>query len=144
MLHCPKSNSNFRDITWNVMEDLILQEIFRVLSRFPVTFHVTSRKIDFLWDSVVSTCSWQLFVLSSFFNVFISEVLFVYTVCCIYFSGLYIFYLFFDYIVFMCVFVLIWSFHFGVYLECLFCFYIKAIDCFDITVIVTCPGHVSL
>ena len=32
---CPKSNPNFRDITWNVGENMILQEIFRVVTRFP-------------------------------------------------------------------------------------------------------------
>ena len=36
-IHCPKSNTNFRDITWNwnVEENEILHEIFRVISRFP-------------------------------------------------------------------------------------------------------------
>ena len=34
-IHCPKSNPNFRDITWNVEENEILHEIFRVVSRFP-------------------------------------------------------------------------------------------------------------
>ena len=35
ILHCPKSNPKFRDITWNVVENRILHEIFRVVSRFP-------------------------------------------------------------------------------------------------------------
>ena len=34
-IHCPKSNPKFRDITWNVEENEIQHEIFRVLSRFP-------------------------------------------------------------------------------------------------------------
>ena len=34
-IHCPKSNPYFRDITWNVVENMILHEIFRVVSRFP-------------------------------------------------------------------------------------------------------------
>ena len=34
ILHCPKSNPNFRDITWNVEENEILHEIFRIVSRF--------------------------------------------------------------------------------------------------------------
>ena len=51
-VHCPKSNKNFRDITGNVVEIMILHEIFRVVTRFPPTFHVVSWKIDFLWDSV--------------------------------------------------------------------------------------------
>ena len=33
--HCPKSSPNFRDISWNVVENMILHEIFRVVSRFP-------------------------------------------------------------------------------------------------------------
>ena len=47
--HCPKSNPNFRDIT--VEENKIQHEIFRVVSRFPATFYVLSRKIDYLSDS---------------------------------------------------------------------------------------------
>ena len=35
MLPCPESNSNVRDITFNLVEVLILHEIFRVVSRFP-------------------------------------------------------------------------------------------------------------
>ena len=34
-VHCPKSNPNFRCITWNIEENEVLQEIFLVLSRFP-------------------------------------------------------------------------------------------------------------
>ena len=34
LLHCPKSNPNFRDITWNVKENEVRHEIFRVLSCF--------------------------------------------------------------------------------------------------------------
>ena len=34
-IHCPKSNPNFRDKTWNVVENMVLHEIFRVVSRFP-------------------------------------------------------------------------------------------------------------
>ena len=34
-LPCWKSNPNFRDITWNVEENLLLQELFHVVSRFP-------------------------------------------------------------------------------------------------------------
>ena len=30
-----KSNPNFRDIRWNVVENMILHEIFHVVSRFP-------------------------------------------------------------------------------------------------------------
>ena len=33
--HCPKSNQHFLDISGNVEESLILQDIFRVVSRFP-------------------------------------------------------------------------------------------------------------
>ena len=33
--HCPKCKQTFRDITWNVVENMILHEIFRVVSRFP-------------------------------------------------------------------------------------------------------------
>ena len=35
VVHCPKSKTNFRDITRNVEENEILHEIFRVVSRFP-------------------------------------------------------------------------------------------------------------
>ena len=31
---------------------MILHAIFRIVSHFPSTFHVISRKVDFLWDSV--------------------------------------------------------------------------------------------
>ena len=61
-IHCLKSNPNFRDITWNVVDNMILHELFRVVSRFPATFHVISRKKDFLWDGVspVNFCKiWQ-------------------------------------------------------------------------------------
>ena len=34
-MHCKKGNPNFRDITWNVDENLTLHEIFRIVSRFP-------------------------------------------------------------------------------------------------------------
>ena len=34
-LHCPKSNPHFRHITWNVVENMTLHELFRVVSRFP-------------------------------------------------------------------------------------------------------------
>ena len=40
---------SFRDITWNVKESMIIHEIFRVLSSFPATFHVISRRVNFLW-----------------------------------------------------------------------------------------------
>ena len=33
--NCYKSNPNFHDITWNEVENIILHEIFRVVSRFP-------------------------------------------------------------------------------------------------------------
>ena len=53
-IYCKKSNPNFRDIIWNVEENLILHEIFRVVSRFPLcTFHVILRKVDYLWDCVL-------------------------------------------------------------------------------------------
>ena len=34
-LHCPKGNQNFRDITWKLVENIILHELFRVVSGFP-------------------------------------------------------------------------------------------------------------
>ena len=34
--HCPKSNKNFRYIARNVEENMVLHEIFRVVSRFPI------------------------------------------------------------------------------------------------------------
>ena len=34
-MHCPKSNPNFHDITWNLAENMIPHELFRVVSRFP-------------------------------------------------------------------------------------------------------------
>ena len=36
-MHGPKSNPNFRVITRNVVENMILHEIFRVVSFFPAT-----------------------------------------------------------------------------------------------------------
>ena len=39
----------------SIVENQILHEIFNVVSRFPGSFHVISRKLDFLWDSVVCT-----------------------------------------------------------------------------------------
>ena len=50
-VHCPKSNPNLRDITQNVEENEILHEIFRAIFRFPTTFRVKYRKINYLWDS---------------------------------------------------------------------------------------------
>ena len=55
-IHCPKSNPNFRDITWNAVENMTLYKNPRSMCHvFPVTFHVISRKIDFLRDSVHCT-----------------------------------------------------------------------------------------
>ena len=34
-LRCPESNQNVCDIAWNVVENMILQEFFRVVSCFP-------------------------------------------------------------------------------------------------------------
>ena len=34
-IYCPKSNPNFRDISLNVVENMILHEIFHVVSNFP-------------------------------------------------------------------------------------------------------------
>ena len=46
--HCPKSNQNFRDITWSIVENIILHEIFHLVSRFPrATFHVNRGKLIF-------------------------------------------------------------------------------------------------
>ena len=39
LVHCPKSNPNFHDITWNVVENMILHELFRVVSRCPRYIH---------------------------------------------------------------------------------------------------------
>ena len=57
-IHCPKSNPNFRDITWNLVENMILHEISHV---FPATFHVTyvySGKSISFWDSVLQASVW--------------------------------------------------------------------------------------
>ena len=98
-IHCPRSNPNFREITWNVVENMTLHEIFHVVSRFlrysyiscyicyimlytrsgenvilhgmfhevryhvSPTFHVISRKIDFLWDSVLQSWSGKAWIL---------------------------------------------------------------------------------
>ena len=56
-MHGPKSNPTFRVITRNVVENMILHEIFRVVSFFPATFHVISRKISFLRDSAKTALS---------------------------------------------------------------------------------------
>ena len=56
-----EKSSNFRDLTRNVAENMILLEIFRVVSRFPaMVFHVISRKIDFLWDSEGGKKQWTI------------------------------------------------------------------------------------
>ena len=50
-MHCPKSHPNFHDITWNVVENMILLEKFRVNHVLPATVHVISRKNWFsLWQ----------------------------------------------------------------------------------------------
>ena len=35
-MHCPKSNPNFRDITGSEVENMVLHELFRLVSRFPL------------------------------------------------------------------------------------------------------------
>ena len=35
-MHCPKSNPNFRDITGSEVENMVLYELFRLVSRFPL------------------------------------------------------------------------------------------------------------
>ena len=47
VLRCPKSNPNFRDKSWNVEENEILHEIFRVASRFRRYFscHIAENRI---------------------------------------------------------------------------------------------------
>ena len=63
-LHCRKSNSNFRYNIKCIVENMILHEIFRVVSRFPrYTFYVILRKIDFLWDSVSLELTTRIFSL---------------------------------------------------------------------------------
>ena len=45
---------NVCDVTWNVEENKIQHEIFRTVYHvFLATFHVKTRKLDYLWDSVV-------------------------------------------------------------------------------------------
>ena len=51
-MQCQKINPNFRVLTCNVEENEKLHKIFRVVLRFSATFHVISRKIYYLWDSV--------------------------------------------------------------------------------------------
>ena len=64
VVHCPTNNPNFRDITWNVEENETLHGILRVVSSFPhYTFRIISRKIDFLWDSVVYS-NWCFLLIS--------------------------------------------------------------------------------
>ena len=58
-LQCPKSNLNFLKITRNLEENEILHEIYIaytycIVSRFPVTFCVISRKFDYLWPGTVN------------------------------------------------------------------------------------------
>ena len=47
-----EKQSKFPRYNMKCRENLILHEIFRVVSRFPATFHVISQKVDYLWDSV--------------------------------------------------------------------------------------------
>ena len=45
--HCPKSNTNFRDIMQKVQENEMLQEIFCVVSRFPhyVSYYISENRL---------------------------------------------------------------------------------------------------
>ena len=58
-VHCPKSISAFRDILWNVVENMILHEIFRVVPRFPHYISCYKAENHFLWDSVY-TQQWTM------------------------------------------------------------------------------------
>ena len=68
-MHCPKSNPNFRDIRWSVVENIILQEIFRIVSRFPcyISCYI-AEKSYFLWDSV----EWKSYIvgISVIYSIF--------------------------------------------------------------------------
>ena len=53
-MHCPKSNTNFRDITRNVEENTGYYTIYSAQYLvFLATFRVISQKIDYFWDSVL-------------------------------------------------------------------------------------------
>ena len=54
-VHCPKSNPSFRDITWNVVENMELHEIFRIVSRFPcyISCYITEKRL--LWGQCTCT-----------------------------------------------------------------------------------------
>ena len=81
-LHCPKSNPNFRDISWNVVENMILHEIFRVVSRFPlyISCYIAENRLLYLCDSVDPDpkIQWQFLV---FKLLLIKNVLLFYIKC---------------------------------------------------------------
>ena len=49
LIHCPKSNQNFRDITRNVEENEMLHEIVRILSSFPryILCYISENRLRF-------------------------------------------------------------------------------------------------
>ena len=59
LLHCPKSNPNFRDIAWNVEENQILHEIFRVVSRFPryISCYIAENRLPL--GQCIPYCCWE-------------------------------------------------------------------------------------
>ena len=61
VLHCQKNIPHFRDITGNVVENMILHEIFRVVSRFPryISFYIAENRFR-LGQCIVQ--SWALCV----------------------------------------------------------------------------------
>ena len=58
VLHCPKSNQNFREITWNVEEKEILHEIFRAVSRFPrsISCYIAENQLHLGQGTPLSKC----------------------------------------------------------------------------------------
>ena len=51
LLPCKEKQSKFPPYNMKCRGKPQTHDLFRVVSRFPATFHVTSRKVDFLWDS---------------------------------------------------------------------------------------------
>ena len=72
-LHCSKSNPNFSDITWKV-ENMILHEIFQVVSSFPRYHLCYNTENNFLWNSKVGLKPFDItFFLSPFLIICISS-----------------------------------------------------------------------
>ena len=70
--HWPKSNPNFRDKTLNVVEIMILHDIFRVVSGFPryISCYIAESRLS-LGQCILVTAEQKIFLLSTLANCFV-------------------------------------------------------------------------